>query len=307
MTRYQNGIIDLSQEMDFSALRESIEILLNKYEFMECEYLGKSVLGRPIPMLKLGCGRAKFLYIGAHHGMERITSAVLLRFADEYGNLVKNKGNIYRISASYLFGAATVYLLPMLNPDGVEISLHGNGSDLLSERRLKYNQQSDDFSHWQANARGVDLNHNYDCGFYEYKKLESEMGLFDGAPTKYSGVAPESEPETSALCNFIRYHGDIRMLLTLHTQGEEIYSGCTEHIPRSNAIGKVIEKMTGYKRVTPTGTAAYGGLTDWFTREFMRPAYTLECGLGENPLPPSDLDLIYGKLRKTLFSFPIIK
>ena len=40
-------------------------------------------------------------------------------------------------------------------------------------RGLKYNQQSDDFSHWQANARGVDLNHNYDSGFYEYKKIES--------------------------------------------------------------------------------------------------------------------------------------
>lgn len=307
MTTSENGISILSHELDYLALREYIDILLNKYEFLECEYLGNSVLGRPIPMLKLGHGRAKFLYVGAHHGMERITSSLLLRFADDYGSLVKSSGRIYNMSAPYLFSAATVYVIPMLNPDGVEISLKGNGDDLLSERRLKYNCKSEDFSSWQANARGVDLNHNYDCGFYEYKKLEAEMGITDGAPTRYSGVAPESESETASLCNFIRYHGDIRRLLTLHTQGEEIYSGHTENIPRARAICRVMEKTTGYTAKNPSGAPSYGGLTDWFTKEFLRPAYTLECGLGKNPLPPSDLEPIYGKLKKLLFIFPMIK
>ena len=65
--------------------------------------------------------------------------------------------------------------------------------------------------------------------------------------------------------------------------------------------------MAGYRLADPSGTAVYGGLTDRFTREFMRPAYTLECGIGENPLPPSELGSIYGKLRKTLFTLPVIK
>lgn len=307
MIKAENGVFDLTKKLSYSVLREYTEYLCQRYSAIECEYLGESILGRSIPILKLGHGRAKFLYVGTHHGMEHITGSVLLKFAEEYGEAAENGRSVHLINVSYLYEAATIYVVPVLNPDGAEIAINGNGHDPLSERRLKYNSGNPDFSHWQANARGVDLNHNYNCGFYEYKQLEAESGIYEGAPTKYSGLSPESEPESIALCNFIRYHGDVRMLLTLHTQGEEIYSGCAEMIPRANAIGKVIEKMTGYKRAVPEGSSAYGGLTDWFTHEFLRPAYTLECGIGENPLPMSSLDTIYDKLRRLFFTFPIMK
>ena len=79
-----------------------------------------------------------------------------------------------------------------------------------------------DLSRWQANARGVDLNHNYDAGFYEYKKLEEEKGIVAGA-TRYSGEHPFSEPETAYLSSFIRFTESLSMIMTFHSSSEEIY------------------------------------------------------------------------------------
>ena len=48
------------------------------------------------------------------------------------------------------------------------------------------NGGSEDFTRWQANVRGVDLNHNYDAGFDAYKQLEPSLGITGGGPTRQS-------------------------------------------------------------------------------------------------------------------------
>ena len=196
----------------------------------------------------------------------------------------------------------------MLNPDGVEYQIHGVKEDNpLYERLLSMNGQSECFTHWQANARGVDLNHNYDAGFWEYKKLEVENGIPQGAPTRYSGSAPESEPETRALCDLIRFHNDLLGVMTLHTQGEEIYFQSGGKIPKkSKAIAAKLSALSGYHLSAAEGLASYGGLTDWCIQKLDLPAFTIECGKGENPLPYAMLSSIYVDLRQALFSFPTL-
>ena len=168
-------------------------------------------------------------------------------------------------------------MIPMLNPDGVELGT-------------------------QANANGVDLNHNYDAGFEEYKKIEKELGITGPAPTRYSGEHPESEPETQAICSFIRTLEPIKYLFTFHTQGEEIYSGYNGYEPKnSRRTAEALCRYSGYTHTLPEKAASYGGLKDWYVKEFDLPAYTIECGKGENPLPLTDLGNIYITLRKMLF------
>lgn len=62
--------------------------------------------------------------------------------------------------------------------------------------------------------------------------------------------------------------------------------------------------MTSYKLCEADGFAAYGGLSDWYTDEMRLPSFTLECGKGENPLPLSDGEGIYARLRRALFTLP---
>ena len=295
-------------EMDYQNMMNRLNALSDAYDCLSITGIGQSILGRTIPMISLGEGKTTVLYVGAHHGMEWITSSVLLRFIHEYCRLKKYYGFIYKYNLEYLYKKYTIHIIPMLNPDGVEYQIHGiHSNHLLYSRVISMNGGSHDFSSWQANARGVDLNHNYAAGFWEYKKLEKNNGIEGGAPTRYSGEEPESEPEVGAISSFLRYNETITGVLTLHTQGEEIYfkSG-KKALPGTYKIAKNISEMTGYRIGQPDGPAAYGGLTDWCIEELEIPSFTLECGKGKNPLPIKDWFSIYIRLRKLLFSFPTL-
>ena len=301
-------IIEIRTPIDHNKMMGIIESFSEKYDFMSIGSLGKSIMGRNIPIIRLGNGNKRVIYIGAHHGSEWITSCVLLRFINEFCELYKSRGRVEGISLEGLFNCVELSVVPMLNPDGVDFSINGICEDnILYSRLLSMNKDSRDFTHWQANGRGVDLNHNYNFSFAEYKQLEMENGIEGGAPTRYSGEYPESEPETGYLCNYIRFYGDFLGALTLHTQGEEIYYKSGENCPiGSERIANYISKLCGYSLGMAEGMAGYGGFTDWFISEFNRPSFTIECGKGINPLPISDLPMIYIRLRRMLFELPLI-
>lgn len=262
--------------------------------------LGISASGRQIPLLTAGSGRKKVVYVAAHHGMERLTAGILTDFAAELAT-----PNGERRSNGNLLASFTLYVIPMLNPDGVEISLYGVRANDPCRAALVAMNGGDCFDAWQANARGVDLNHNYDAGFEEYRALSAAAGIQRGS-TRYAGEAPESEPETAALCRFLRGLGaDLAGVMSLHTQGEEILCGCQNALTaKCTAIGRELTALTGYRFHKPTGLAAYGGLCDWCIETLRRPAFTLECGKGQNPLPPAAEPAIYARLRRSLFAFP---
>ncbi len=279
----------------YEEMMRELDILCEEYPFFNRSVIGKSLVGREIPLISIGEGKKAVLFVGTHHGMEWITTALLLDFLRDVGKEVARGGDLIAVLENRV-----LCVVPMLNPDGVELQI--NGKDELNPLTDRLNAMSGgDYSRWQANGRGVDLNHNYDAGFFEYKEYEREHGISAGA-TLYSGEHPESEPETSALCAFIRARG-IDLLIALHTQGEEIYYDFGGVVPEgSRVIAKRLSALTGYSLSEPTGSAAYGGLKDWFIKEYGLPAFTLECGKGVNPLPIRDCDIIYKGIREALFS-----
>ena len=288
-------------------LNKKIIELQNNYDIIEVSSIGNSILENAIPLISIGKGNKNVIYIGGHHGMEWITSALLIQFINDYCENYRNGSRTFDISTRVLFETRRMHIIPMLNPDGIDYCIHGvNEKNILKDRLVKMNKNSYDFSNWQANARGIDLNHNYSVGFSEYKKIEKELGLYNGANSKYSGEFPESEPETKALCNFVRYIKP-ELAITLHTQGEEIYYTSGEHsATNSIPILKTISRLTGYQISMPAGTAKYGGFTEWFIDEFDKPSFTIECGKGKNPLPINQLDAIYSHLKRAFFTIPIL-
>ncbi len=261
--------------------------------------IGKSIMGEPIDLYRIGHGKINVLYVGAHHGSEYITSSLLYSFLLK---LQEPGESLYEIDKELYFNTFSLFIVPVLNPDGVDISLFGiDEASPLAPRQRKM-AGSADISRWKANARGVDLNHNYPFGYMEYKKLELARNILPG-PTLYSGECAESEPETSALLSLIR-SVDFSLIVSLHAQGEEIYyfpSGS----PRAEYIANSLAESLGYNISSPTGTACYGGLSD-YTGEVMNiPSFTLEVGRGENPLPEEELIRINSPLCRALFRLPI--
>lgn len=301
--------IDTNEPFDHASMMKCLDIFADRYSIIGITSIGESILGRTLPLITVGEGKRAVLYVGAHHGMEWITSALLIRFLNELCELFLKNGSAYGYSIAHILKTRTLYIIPMLNPDGVDYQINGVAEDnVLRERLIAMNGGSEDFSHWQANARGVDLNRNYNSRFLEYKQTEEKANTGGGAPMKFAGVMPESEPEVGALCNFLRFDEKIKAVLTFHSQGEEIYYTCGNGkiTPRSRSIGERLSKLTGYKLALPQKESAFCGLTDWCIDELGLPSFTIECGKGENPLPIKNLFLIYMHLREMLFTVPTI-
>ncbi|MBQ7343359.1 MAG: hypothetical protein IJW53_01190 [Clostridia bacterium] len=260
--------------------------------------VARSILSRPIEGYFIGEGKKYIAVFAAHHALESVTTNIAFLLADML--LEKSKGgNINGVDCKLMLSKYCFLIVPCVNPDGVELRLHGASDSLLRERQMR--MSGGDFSSWQANARGVDLNHNYDYGFLEYKRLEREKGIAAG-PSLYSGEYPESEPETRGTANLIRTLSPAAVV-SLHTQGEEIY-----YQPRDRKTARRAERLAslcGYLVDTPEGTAAYGGLCD-YTGSVGIPSFTLELGKGTNPLPEGDVPAIFARVGEALAVLPTL-
>ncbi len=250
---------------DYATLTYDISEFRTRHPHIPVFPIGKSLEGRNLYAIRLGNGEKRVFFHGAHHGMEWLTAKLLIQFAMDIADGLHD--------ANILLKKSTLYLVPMVNPDGVEIAKSGK--------------------HWQANARGVDLNHNYDALWHLSKKAEAELGILGPGPTRFSGEFPESEPEVKALVNFTRQNS-FDLTLAFHSQGEVIYWDFCGYAPvDSIAYGKRFEAVSPYLMDVPEGIASYGGYKDWFIQTFKKPGFTIEIGQGTNPLPMEEFPQIY--------------
>ena len=276
-------------------MRSDIGRLLAVYPFLRRTVIGKSVLGREIPVLWWGRGDCRVLLCGAHHGNEWITSLLLMRFAERLCADYQSGGrDIVR-----LYESARYAIVPMLNPDGVSLSLHGLTQDIPAELRrnlIRANGGSEEFrGRWQANARGVDLNHNYDAAFERGRAYAARLGITEPGPTRFCGAHPESEPESAALAQFTREYLPA-VSVAYHSQGEVIYADFEGRATRQALrIAEEMSRLTGYAADKTHGVASCSGYKDWVIRELYLPAFTVEVGHGENPLPLAQFDEIWEK------------
>lgn len=284
---------------DSGTVRGMICGLKARYRFLDGWPIGASVCGRELYCLRVGTGRERILYAAAFHGQEWLTSLILLRLCEELCDALLGDGRFAEMDFAKAMAGRSLYIVPQVNPDGVEIALHGSRSaggyagavELLGGDTPRL---------WQANACGVDLNHNYDAGWEAMAAAETAAGITGPAPRQWRGPAPESEPETRAMTALCRRHR-FRHVLALHSQGEEIYWQYGDRTPsQSRLMAEVMAVSSGYAVAAPTGLASHGGFKDWFIAETGRPGFTVECGKGENPLPLSELEPIYASLKEML-------
>ena len=284
--------MDFYREPTENAVWDMIKEITKQHSCSNCFSIGKTVLNRKIPVLTVGNRDQWTLFAAATHGSEWLTALCALRFFEEVCEEAE-KGSGKTAGAIARRGLAVI---PVLNPDGAEISIRGAKGAKNAGQRIE-RLSGGDFIHWNANARGVDLNHNFDAGWELLRKMERKAGIFGPSPRQYGGPCPFSEPESRAVGGFCRTFC-VERLYALHSQGEEIYWYYGPKTPfRSREIAKELADVSGYTVAMPEGLASHGGLKDWFIEEFGRPGFTLELGRGENPLLLSDFEETYEKAR----------
>lgn len=279
---------------DFDSRKNAEEYLMKKYPFLSKQIVGKSLCDRPIYAYSIGETQNSTLYAGAFHGMEWLTSLVLIKFLDDCCNSYLNKQELmfFRIYDFLQISGLTV--IPCVNPDGVEIQLKGSKGAGQYKRFVE--SVTSHTKKWQANAGGVDLNHNFNAGWKELKRLEIKNKITKPGPTRYGGKAPESQPETAGIVSFCKAN-NFNKAFAFHSQGREIYWDYGKNTPqKSLCMAGILADAAGYTVSKPLGLAVGGGFKDWFISYFKKPAFTVEIGLGENPLPLRDFEEEYKRL-----------
>ena len=284
---------------DYLNLTRKAQELTATYPFIKRSVIGKSVAGRNISAFQIGRGEEYVLYAGAFHGSEWLTATLLFKFMEDLAAALADSGQVAGVDARRALMARGLIIVPVVNPDGVEISLHGASGSGQFVADI-YRISDGDFTHYNANARGVDINHNFDAGWQKLHKLEQSAGIYGPAPRRYGGTKPESEPETAAIVNLCRDYS-ICHAVAYHSQGEVIYWDYGQYtLPKSIKMAGVMARSSGYQLDAPEGIAVGGGFKDWFIKKYSRPAFTVEIGKGENPLNPDNFPEIYRQIAEMM-------
>ncbi|ASK63398.1 peptidase M14 [Virgibacillus phasianinus] len=254
------------------------------YPFFSKQTIGNSVMGKNLTELRIGFGTKRVHVNGAFHANEWITTSVIMKFLNEYLLALTNGTAINGMNMLPLFMETFLSIVPMVNPDGVDLVLNGVPDDsLFAEQVLEIVGQDKDFSEWKANINGVDLNKQFPVLW----EIESARSLEKPAPRDYPGPCPWSEPESKAIAELMKVR-DFSRVHALHTQGQVIYWGL-----EGQEIANEYARVSGYESIQDMDN--YTGFTDWFIQKYQRPGYTIELGSGVTPLPISQFDKIYEK------------
>lgn len=212
---------------DYERLMNELEKLRMQYpDLVSLASLGTSRQGRTIPLVTLAdqtkthVERA-VLFTGAVHGSEVVGTEAIMTFLmttlEEY---------MHNATFRELLGSTVIYLIPMLNPDGVEAG-----------------KMADDYRLARRNAAGVDLNRNFP---WKWKLA----GNNSTSSYQYHGPEPLSEPESASLYNFVNSH-KLNVILNCHS-GEGpylVYPKESADGALYNAIARTIRALTGYNYI----------------------------------------------------------
>ncbi|MGP4078997.1 M14 family zinc carboxypeptidase [Pseudalkalibacillus sp. R45] len=283
------SFVNPNQIYTYEEMVVDIKELANAYpNLVSYHVIGKSEYGRDIYAVSLGNGSATAFVNGSHHAREWLTTNLNMYMIDQYASAYQNRTRIDGYNVRGILDYTTMWFVPMVNPDGVTLQQYGTKKFPQSVRGdlLAMNDFSSDFKRWKANAKGVDLNRQYNA---DWANIKNDAGK--PYYKNYKGTAPNTAAETRAIVNFID-DIDPEMTVAYHSAGQILYWNFHQYgswYDRDHAYAKKIGSMTGYSLVYPGLNPSGGGLTDWFIIDYKRPAFTPEIGRypGETSLPVS--------------------
>lgn len=319
---FQRNLIITTETGVYHTYQEMTDLLKNLEEnnsdIMSLISLGKTYEEREIWLVKISDNvdedekEPEILLMGAHHGNEKQSYEVLIYFIqhivenyskenfDDDGDGLINEdpidgndndedGLIDEDPSEDRIRDVTnnteIYIIPMVNPDGVEAGTRKNRAPNYGPFGFKK----------EITSYGVDLNRNYDYRwFFFYLFPNYYKGATDYRDDRivYHGEKPFCEVETKVIKQFVEKH-DIVISLSYHSYGELILYpwGYTE-LPTKDkqlfeSVGKEIKKINNYK--LSQGIYLYptiGDACDWLYGKKGIIPYTIELGTIHAPTDP---------------------
>ncbi len=291
----ENTVVDTSTQLyTYEEMAGDLQELASKYP----DRLAVSVLavtddGRNVYLARLGNAKAgkEALVHAAIHAREYMTAMLAMSQLEYY---LRNWDAEYKDGKTYgdIFNSVCLYMLPMVNPDGVTISQFGARGIKNDELRAKFLKMegSDNYRRWKANVNGVNLNRN----FNSYWAPDKDHPAMEG----YCGPYAESEAETRAVVDLVNSR-NFACSIAFHTAERTVYYNVGqkgEVLEKAKKLASLCADMTGYKREDEESVPR--GLDyNWLNLEKGIPALIIECGISMSPLPLSEFPAIWKENR----------
>lgn len=292
-TSFYNGniVATTKQKYSYKDMQKDIKQLEKKYaDYIDMEIIGTTVDNRNIYDVILGNPNAKkcVVFQASIHAREYMTSQLVMEqmeyYLDHYNETYKKK------TYQEIFDKVCVHVVAMSNPDGVTISQEGiNGIRKASLRKkIKKMYGARYTTTWKANARGVDLNRQFNYNF-EYKiKKKYKKGSYAG----YGGKKPVSEKESKALVKLVNDEKP-KAVVNYHAMGNVIYcnyGGPKKVQKKVYKLAGEIRSLTGY---TYMGLDKAPGFANWLVCKKKIPSCTVEIGMYNTPVPMSQWSTVW--------------
>ena len=291
------------QKYTYTEMSADISLLKRNYSrYVNVRTIGKSCDNRKIYDVVIGntgSGRS-LIVVGALHAREYMTTQLCMAQIENY--LQNHNNKIASEATSGVLNKIAIHYIPMANPDGVTISQLGLSGIRNSTLRkaLKQMKGADNTRYWKANARGVDLNKNFNYNYIaKYGGKKGSEG--------YTGEYVNSEPETRAVTAFLekmKASGTLKGLINYHATGSILFGEAKGSVkPAVTRMYELAKKLTGYADSSGYEESVnehskkknIGNLREYAMYRKNIPSITLEIGKKACPLASNEFSAIWQK------------
>jgi g-D-glutamyl-meso-diaminopimelate peptidase len=276
------------------------------YKYPGCLWvnsIGVTADQRPIYQAVLGNPNApNAIYIQASiHGREWLNTMMIMKQIEN--NLI-NWNVPLSLTETYgsLYNKCCIYIVPMVNPDGVTISQLGIEGIANMELRayILGMSGSNNPARWKANALGVDLNRNFSVGW-----SQGSSKVKAPASSGYKGIVPFSENETMAVAQAISQR-NFDYAVSYHSYEGAIYwnNGQEGELLEKNTwLATYLSNVTGYKMTK--SDPVHGLDYNYFILEKGIPTVLIETGYTSCPLPYSEWESLWTQNQNVMFALAL--
>ncbi len=266
-------IVDYTRPYTSKRVAMNCQDLVNKYpELITMESIGKSTLGTDIILLKVGSGEKKALVTGGIHSREDITVNYVMRCIEEYAEAYySSTGRYGTFRLNKLLKEWTLYVVPVMNPDGIDIAndgvipLYKNGEPLSETELFDY----------KNTTTGVNLNRNFP---FEWGYEDSTINDTTPDIDSYIGKSEASEPETQAIIKLCEANA-FEWLFSFHIKGNMLYWADTvnSNAEKAEIMSNRLVVNCGFNLMRSSSIAgASGGMENWFRQQYNKPGFCIE-------------------------------